>query len=367
MKLSCTQENLNKGLSIVSHIASKNISLPILNNVLLKTENGVLKLSTTNLEMGITCDIRSKIEKEGSFTVSAKLLHDYISLLPNERVDIELKNNELELNCKNSKTVIKGIAAAEFPLIPSVSSKDVCRIKTSGFRKALSGVAFAVAFDETRPEISGVYFNFEKDKLIMVATDSYRLAEKAIEVEKPFTENKSVIVPIKTVQELIRILGEGDETITIYINENQILFTFNGVNLVSRIIEGQYPDYKQIIPKEFKTKVTINTQELIKTIKAVSLFCRSGVNDVSLKFLPDKKEVNVSATNIQLGENITRIDGEVEGEENNIVFNYRYLIEGVQNINTEDSVLEINSSMNPGVLKPKDEDNYLYIIMPIKQ
>jgi len=367
MKLLCTQENLKRGLNLVSHIASKNISLPILSNVLLKAEQNVLKLLTTNLEMGIICTIRGKIEKEGSFTVQAKLLNDYISLLPNEKVDIELVNQELKIKCRNSKTTIKGIEATEFPLIPQVESKDVHLIKIGDFKNALSQVAFAVAFDESRPEINGVYMNFQDNKLVMAATDSYRLAEKTVELEKSSGKKQGVIIPLKTIHELIRILSDENEQLSIAINENQIQFSYGVVNVISRLVEGQYPDYKQIIPKEYLTKITVNTSEFMKVIKAASLFCKPGVNDVAFTFSKVGHKIDVSAVNVQLGENTSTLEGQIEGEDNNIVFSSRYMLEGLQNIGSEEVVLEINKSVNPGLLRPKDGSDYVYIIMPIKQ
>lgn len=367
MKLSCTQENLKKGLNFVSHIASKNISLPILSNVLLKAGKGGLEMLTTNLEIGIICQVRGKIEKEGSFTVQAKILNDYISLLPNDRIDIELIDKELKIQSKYSKTIIKGMDASEFPIIPQVEAKDEYLVKIRDFKETLARVAFAVAFDESRPEINGVYMNFYNHQLTMAATDSYRLAEKTISLEKASGKKQGVIVPLKTTQELIRILGDDDEVLTIIISENQIQFTFGEVKLISRLVEGQYPDYKQIIPKEYQTKVTANAQEFIKTVKAASLFCKTGVNDVALQITPAEKGINVLATNVQIGENISSLPAEIEGEEINIVFNYRYLLDGLQNIETDEVVLEINTNVNPGLLRPKGDKNYFYIIMPIKQ
>lgn len=367
MKLLCTQENLKRGLNLVSHIASKNVTLPILSNVLLKAEQGVLTLLTTNLEMGIICTVRGKIEKEGSFTVQARLLNDYISLLPNEKVDIELVNQELKIQCKNSKTTIKGIEASEFPLIPQVESKDAHLIKIKDFKDALSQVAFAVAFDESRPEINGVYMNFQDNKLTMAATDSYRLAEKTVVLDKSSGKKQGVIIPLRTIHELIRVLGDESEQLAIAINENQIQFSYGDVNVISRLVEGQYPDYKQIIPKEYLTKVAVDTTEFIKVIKAASLFCKPGVNDVVFTFSPTGHKIDVSAVNVQLGENTSTLEGQVEGEENNIVFNSRYILEGLQNIGSEEVVLEINKSVNPGLLRPKDGNDYVYIIMPIKQ
>ncbi|MFA6099150.1 MAG: DNA polymerase III subunit beta [Patescibacteria group bacterium] len=368
MKVICTQENLNRGLQLVSHIASKNISLPILNNVLIKAEKGGIILMTTNLEIGVICKVRGKVEREGSFTVQAKTLSDYISLLPKENVAIELDNQSLKIEGKGSKTVMKGVESSEFPLIPEVASASNYQIKTKQLKDALSTVSFAVAIDETRPEISGVYFQFADNKLTLVSTDSYRLAEKEIDLGKNVSQPYNAIVPLRTIQELIRILGsEEGESVTISVNENQILFSFGECNLSSRIIEGKYPDYQQIIPKEHRTSAVVNTKSFINTVKRASLFCKPGGNDIMLKLSVGAKEVLVTANNLQIGESEARQEADLEGEDNNIIFNYRYLLDGLQNINDEECVFEMSSNTTPGLLRPKSDNTYVYIIMPIKQ
>ncbi len=367
MKLTCTQENLSHGLQLVSHIASKNVSLPILNNVLLKAEKGILSLLTTNLEIGVICSVRGKIEKEGSFTVQAKTLNDYINLLPKENVELGVYDGNLRIECKNAKTVMKGLDSSEFPLIPEVDAIFSYEIKTLKLKEALTAVGFAVAYDETRPEISGVYFSFKNDELTVVATDSYRLAEKKISLEKK-GEAHHVIVPARTIQELIRILGEEPGIITIQSNENQIVFTFNEVKLTSRVIEGQYPDYRQIIPEEHRTKATVHTNELINTVKRASLFCKPGGNDIKLTFNTQEGVIDVTAVNLQVGESEARQEASIEGEDNSIIFNYRFLLDGLQNINSPECILETTTNTNPGLLKPAgQEGGYVYIIMPIKQ
>ena len=352
---------------MVSHVASKNISLPILSNVLLKAENGILQLMTTNLEIGIVCNVRGKVEKEGSFTVQAKTLSDYVNLLPKENVTLDLAEQSLKIECKNAKTIMKGVDATEFPLIPEIDAQNTYEVKIATLKEALVSVAFAASFDETRPEISGVYFNFKGDILTVAATDSYRLAEKKVKMEKSAASEHSVIVPGKTIHELIRILGESNGTVTIQSSDNQILFLLGETKLTSRVIEGQYPDYTQIIPKESRTHVTVDTNEFLNTVKRASLFCKPGGNDIVLRFDPDAKQVVVSATNLQIGESEARQVAKIDGDENSIVFNYKFLLDGLQNIDSEDTIIEINTNANPGLLKPAQGEGYVYIIMPIKQ
>jgi len=377
------QENLNQGLFVVSHIASKSAALPILNNVLIQAKENSIKLSATNLEMGISCEIRGKIETEGEFTVQSRLLADYVSLLPKEKVDLSVvqENKDggqiLTVKCKNHATKIKGQPATDFPLIPQISRGNAYILNYQQLKQAISQVIFAVSQAETRPEINGVLFNFTKDKLILAATDSYRLAEKTVALDKQSKgSEQKVIVPTKTLQELQRILGSFKdpaaisqiEAITIYLSDNQILFVIDSIELISRLVEGQYPDYQQIIPQNSSTVATLETSEFIGITKTSSLFARSGIYDVSLEFVVDKKEVVISSANSQLGENISNLSGQISGEPNSIVVNYRYLLDGLQNINSDQVQLNIIDSANPCVLRPAGKEaDYLYIIMPIKQ
>lgn len=384
MKISCTQENLNQGLFVTSHIASKSTVLPILNNILIQAGVNEIKLSATNLEMGITCLIRGKVESEGELTIPSRLLADYISTLPKERVDLTVsqENKEtidltLTIKCKNHSTKIKGQPAVDFPLIPQINKNEGYFLNYSDLKQAISQVIFAVSAAETRPEINGVLFDFEKDKLILAATDSYRLAEKTLILDKKSKgKPQKVIVPTKTLQELLRILGSFKDPaalsqldeIGIYVSDNQILFVIGSIELISRLIEGQYPDYRQIIPNQSNTTASANTSELIGVTKTASLFARSGIYDVNLEFIPDKKEIIISSANSQLGENISNIGAEISGQANNIIMNYRYLLDGLQNINYDQVKLEIIDAASPCVLRPaQKEADYLYIIMPIKQ
>lgn len=367
MKIISTQENLSKGLNVVSHITQKNISLPILNNVLIKTENGIIKFITTNLEIGIICQVRGRVDEQGSFTVNAKTLTEYISYLPKEKVEMKTDKQQIQIYTEKSQTKINGLPEDDFPLIPVIERKEKIVVDSKELKKAIQNTSFAASTDSTRIEISGILFKIDSDSFYLVATDSYRLAERKIKLKEKKCNEREVIIPIKTLQEVARILPDEDSDVEIYFTENQILFLTQNIEIVSRLVDGRYPDYKQIIPQNHKTKVVINRNEFIKSVKSASLFCQPGINDIHLSFLPQKKEVVIKTVNNQLGENISRIDAEVLGDENQIVFNYRYLLDGLNNIESDDAVLEIIDEANPGVLKNKDKDGYLYLIMPIKQ
>jgi DNA polymerase-3 subunit beta len=374
MKITCTQENLNQGLAVTGHLANKNVNLPILNNVLLEAKGGTLTLSSTNLEIGISCQIRGKVDTEGTFTVDSKLITDYVNLLPsNQTVDIELlKDDFLNVTCKNNNTRIKGIAADDFPVIPQIERENPYKVPLKEFKTAISQVIFAVAHSETRPEISGVYVHFKENSLTLVGTDSYRLAEKKIALEGN-SEEKAVIVPVKALQEVQRILGTLKDTVDspqdvgIYIADNQILFVIGNIELISRLIEGQYPDYQQIIPSNPRTKTVATTSELIKVIKTISLFSKAGVFDINMECLSDKKSLVLSSNNVQVGESVSEIDVEYDGDANATTLNYRFLLDGLSNIDSEEVRIELIDGNIPCIIKPKDDDSYLYIVMPIKQ
>jgi len=380
LKIFSLQENLKQGLALVGHVSGKNVNLPILNNVLIKAGDGKIRLIATNLEVGVISTVRGKIEREGSFTVNSKIISDCINLLPNKKIGLEQKENNLLVDCENYQAKAKGQSAEEFPLIPEVDRKNYFSAEAEEVKKAISQVIFASAVSETRLELSGVLFVFSGGNLTIVATDSYRLAEKKIKINSNSEEEKKIIVPAKTLQELLRVLSvnldeveEKNPEIKFYISENQILFTYGSTELVSRLIEGQYPDYQQIIPNNSKTKISIDRQELIRAVKMASLFSKAGVNDVNLDFPAGKNQVVVSSVSGQTGENITNLEARVSGDDNSIVVNYRYLLEGLSNIEKETVKIEVIDSNTPCVIRPDlpaqagQAESYLYIIMPIKQ
>jgi DNA polymerase III subunit beta len=375
MKVTSLQENLKSGLFITSHIAGKNINLPILNNVLIEAKEGNIKLITTDLEIGITCTIRGKIEKEGVFTVDSKIISDFIALLPNKKIELERKENSLLVKSENYNTVVRGQAADEYPLIPKVEKKEVYKAEINEFKKALSQVIFAVASSETRAELTGVLFHFSDSKLILAATDSYRLAEKEIKINSNAKEEKKVIIPAKTLQELIRIisairnenLAEENTEIEFCLTDNQVLFSLGNTELISRLIEGQYPDYRQIIPNKSETTAAISREELVRAVKAAALFSKSGINDINLDFPLGKNKIIISSASSQAGENITDLDAVVNGKDNGIVVNYRYLLDGINNIDGDNIKINIIDGNTPCVIKGEKDESYVYIIMPIKQ
>lgn len=373
------QENLKRGLNIVGHVTTKNVNLPILNNILIKAENGNIELISTNLEIGIVHQVRGKVEHDGQFTVDSKLIAEYVSLLNSgEKVKVEEKEGDLKVECGNYKTKIKGESAKEFPLIPTIPKTSYYGCKIGELRKALNSVVFAVSTSENRVELTGILFSLNKNKLELAATDSYRLAEKEISVKNSDSteaaEEHKIIVPAKTAQELLRILNnfdgdnaqlEGGQEVRIYLAENQVLFTVDSVDLISRLINGHYPDYKQIIPAQSQTEVLVECSELTRAVKAAALFSKTGINDIALQFI--KNKIIVSAFSGASGESQIEVEAEVRGGDNEITINYRYLLDGLNNIEGDRVKISILNSNTPCLLKPEKGNDYLYIVMPIKQ
>ncbi|MBI4281088.1 DNA polymerase III subunit beta, partial [Candidatus Uhrbacteria bacterium] len=376
--ISTTQENLHQSLSLVSRITSRNLTLPILQNVLIKAQNGVLRLSTTNLEIAMSCMVRGKVEEEGEFTAPAKLFSDYISLLPPGKVQMNLKGNNLIITSEHSETKINGISANEFPVIPRVAEGKVFILDSLFLSQTLQTVLFAVAQTESRPELTGVFFSFQPSpdgfRLVLAATDSYRLAEIYLPVAKTAETNPcSLIIPARTLLEFVRMATaprggmEEAETVTITVTENQVQFELGNSELQSRIIEGTYPDYRQIIPSQFKTESTLSRAEFTAAIRAASLFTKSGLSDIRLEFEP-AKPVTLRAADSQTGEHTAEISGQVSGIPNAMVVNYRYLLDGLQAMADDEIVFKMIDASNPCLITPKDaNESYLYLVMPIKQ
>ena len=294
---------------------------------------------------------------------------NYVNLLESGPLTLNLEGDELEIKTKNNKTKIKGISAEDFPIIPEVEKKHKYIIQSDLLKKSIESVGFCVSSSETRMEISGLLFNFnnpEKGKLTIIGTDSYRLAEIQTVLNENSSEDKiSVIIPLKTVQEVSKNL-EDKEDIEIYLSENQVLFVNNEDEIVSRLISGQFPDYKSIIPKNFRSRATLDRELFLKAVKLCGLFTKSGINDINVKIKADENKIIVSSTNNQLGENITEIDCQIYGEDNEIIFNYRFLLDGLLTLNQDEVVLEMIDESTPAILRAEKEKNYLYLIMPIK-
>jgi len=368
---------LYQGLAITSHLSGKNTNLPILSNVLLRADISGLKLTATNLEITVTCTVRGKVDQQGEYTLPSKLFSDYVSLLPNERVDLDLLDHAISIVCDKSKTKMNGLPSNEFPLVPPVTGGVTFSVPVKGLDDALGQILFAVATNEARQVLTGVSMHFDglEKRLVLAATDSYRLGERTIPLATQAEGERRVIVPARTLAELRRIFGvlresvEVPENVEVELTDSQVLFRYGTVELSSRTIEGTYPDYRQIIPKTSATEIVVNRSAFAQAIKRTSLFSKQGLFDVRIEINPADKSVTLSATDAGRGENIVTIEGEVSGNQNFVVLNFRYLLDGVNALSSESVVLKLIDATNPCVLVPHElpEENYMYIVMPIRQ
>lgn len=368
MKFSCTQENLKKGLNLVSPIAAKSPHLPILSHVMLKAEAGMLSVLGTNLELGVVTTIRGKVEGVGQCVVPAQVFTNYINLVSGERVDCSLEGTELVITSGSQHSKIRGADATEFPLLPTIERSRFVSVARGELLRALEHVLPCVATDDTRPELTGVYMYLQGSVLILASTDSYRLAEYKLPVTPHGLSDLKVIIPGKSLTEVYRIFSavEGAQVEVVFA-DNQALFRTDEVELLTRLIEGRFPEYQQIIPGHFNTTAVANTEDMKRTCKAASLFTKSGMNDVHLQFEPERKSITISAANNQLGENVGSVDAELTGGSNAIVFNYRYLLDGVNSVKSKSVKISLIDANNPALLVPEESSEQLYILMPIKQ
>ncbi len=379
MQVICLQENLKQALNIAERIIGQNLTLPILNNLLLSVENNKLKVSSTNLEIGINCWVTGKIQEKGSITVPARLINDFVNNLPNKKIEMKVKDKRLELKCEKFKAVLNGLSADDFPIIPKLKDSPLLKIKGNILRNGFSQVVEMASLSESRPEISGVYVKFEKNLIKLAATDSFRLAEKNLEINNNNSRSKelkgqAVIIPQRTIQEIIRILGEKDsprqsadeaQEIEIVLSGNQILFDLGYAQVISRLIEGQYPDYQQIIPDSLQTQAVVSREELIKNIKVASLF--SGkINDIQVLVNPKKSSLEILSKDVDIGENKSKVEAKIEGKQIEVVFNHRYVLDGLNNIFSDKITLGFNDSAKPVVIRPVGDMTYTYVVMPIK-
>ncbi len=367
MKLSLTQENLARALNIVGRVVAGRASLPVLSNVLLATDNKRLKVSATNLELGINLWIGGSVETEGSITVPAKLFSEFVTALPAENIELESSELNLKVKTPHYESQINGISAEEFPLIPKIEGSAVFSVPAEDLKATLEQVTIAASLDEARPVLAGVYLHLEKGVLTAVATDSYRLAEKKLKVKSAKADQSlEVIVPARTMHELARILGEVEGQVEFYVGEGQIMFLVDDIQLTSRLIEGQFPNYKQIIPAADTTTTEIKTSEFVRITKVASLFARESAGSVRLEIKAEGK-VNIVSSASQVGENTSSADCEVAGEDGEISLNARYLLDALSALGDEKVVFGISGKLNPCVIRSDDPKNeYLHLIMPLR-
>lgn len=373
MKVSCLQENLAKGLSIVSRAVASRSTLPVLGNVLIATDQGRLKLAATNLELAVTCWIGAKVDEDGATTLPARILGDFVNSMPPDRIemDLNLKTQTMHLKCARDDANIKGIDAQEFPIIPSLGDGKKISLDPDVLREMIEQVTFAAATDESRPVLTGVAAKFEKDKVTFAAADGFRLSVRHATLSAPVDQPISVIIPAKALQEVARVSGDQEDPIEIAVTENksQVLFRLTNTEIVSQLIDGQFPDFTRIIPEACATRTTVTTFEFQNAVKAASVFARESMNTVRVQIAPANElgggKMTITATSAESGDNIGDIDATVNGEPVEIAFNARYLTDVLNILRAPQVVIETSSGSSPGVIKAVGRDDFTHVIMPM--
>ncbi len=371
MKVSCSQEDFSKGLALVGKAVATRAVLPITNNVLIATEGSQLRLTATNLEIAISCWIPATTEEEGTTTVPARLLTDFVNSLPSGRIDMVLAPNShnIELTCARDEARISGLDASDFPPTPKISEGLTVKVKAEDLRQAIGQVVFAAASEESRPVLTGVLADFSGDQLTLAAADGFRLAVYKLSLPAPVEESVAVIIPARSLTELNRLLGDQEEPLELTINpqRSQVMFRLRNVEIVSQLIQGTFPNYEQLIPQSHTTKAVVKLSDFLRATRSASIFARDGSGIVRLQIMPKDgaSKVSISARADEVGDNLGEIDAEVEGEETKIAFNSKYLVDVLGVLGEGDIALEATTSSSPGVIRPVGKDNYVHVVMPM--
>ncbi len=384
MHLICTQENFKRAIFNSEKVVSKQTTLPILNNILFEADKKGLTLSATNLEMGVIAHIGAKVEKEGKITIPAKLISNVINNLPvGENITLEVIDQNLKIKSGSIKAVIKGLSASDFPLIPHKSTDFQFQLSANDLKRIITKIMVSVAFHESRQELTGINVVLKEREIFFASTDSFRLSENRINLgkdevnEERYTalreKTENIIIPAVTLMELNRIIsGDEEGKVKVAIEEGQIFFEIPGTTIISRLINGKYPEYKHIVPQEFKTRAVIEKSFIQGAVKMAGFFTTGKTSEISLEIHSEKKKVIIQVHSSEIGENVSEMEADITGPSQKVVFNSKYLLDGINNIATSKVALLVNSESTPVALREINEEtgevlgDYLYIVMPIK-
>ena len=365
MKIECSVEKIKNGLSMVDRITGKNLTLPVLGSVLWVATNKTLKLRATNLSLGIEVEIPAKIEKEGTIAIRGDILSSLFSVIQNDsNVYFESINGNLSVKTKSNTIILKGIPSEDFPTIPIVSGESFL-ISSSKFIEGIKSVYYGASISEIKPEIGSVYIYPEDDMLIFVSTDSFRLAEKKVKIKQKLSFD-GILIPFKNVIEIIRVFENSDEDLKITLQKNQISIYTSRIYLTSRVVDGSFPDYKQIIPKNSTTGVVVLKQDFISSLKVSNIFS-DKFNQVTFVIKPSEKIFEIEAKNSDIGENTTFLSGALSGEDVSVNFNYKYILDCFQSISSDSLNLELNGSNRPMIIRPVGDSSFMYLVMPMNR
>lgn len=362
MKLQVTQENLNKALGTVARVANTRGTLPVLANVLIRTVNNRLSIAATNLDIAITYYIGAKVAEEGAITTPARLMQDFVSSLPGGVIDLSLEEYRLHISTDQYQSVINGVAADEFPVMPAIEGGKTWTVAAADLKKSLQQVIMAASSDEARPVLTGVYVHSLEGGLYMAATDSYRLAEKRFAES---TEDVELLIPVSAMQDLLRIVSDFEGIVTVMSDESQVQFKIGDVELVARLIEGKYPPYRSLVPQSFATTATLKRADLLNVTKVSSLFARESAGSITINVDESQQNLSIRSVASQLGENTATADAKVTGS-GAVTLNSRYLLDALHALSGDEVSFCFNGKLEATLLKDPQQDDYLHIIMPLK-
>lgn len=365
MELTVTQENFARALSAVGRVASSKTGLPILSNILLRTDNNRLLVAATNLEVATTQYIGAKIAKPGAITVPARLISEFVSSLPKDAIELKVVNSNIHITSGKFHSVINGVIADEFPELPTINEESSISytINTDDFKQAVSQTIITASSDSTRPVLTGVYWHSHEGQLYLAATDGYRLSERRL-VET--SSEVSAIIPVQTLQEVLRTIVDDSDSVDILFDETQVRFRINEAEIISRLVDGNFPDYRQLIPTKSDITATVNKSEFVRVTKIAGLFARESGGSVTLTVDADNKSVSLHSIASEYGENTSELSAEAEGG-GQVTLNSRYLAEALSVVEGDTLEFSFSGKLSPCILKSVVKDtNYYHVIMPLK-
>jgi DNA polymerase-3 subunit beta len=373
MNISCLQENLSKGLAVVGRAVAARSTLPQASHVLLASDEGRLKLVATNLEIAITCWIGAQVEEEGAVTVPARLLADFVTSLPSERIDLTVapRTRQLALSCARNEASIAGMDAADFPPVPRVDDGFRLKLDPKSLRNAVEHVEFAAAADDTRPVLTGIHSILEGSEITLAAADGFRLAVYKLALDQEVPEKIEMIVPARAMREVMRLMTEEEEPLELALNaaRSQVLFRLKSVEMVATLIQGTFPNYSQLIPGSYTTRAVIDMRQFLQETRIAAIFARDGSGIVRIQLQPGEDvapgKMIVSARAEEIGEHRGEIDVKLEGEASKVAFNSKYLQEVLQVLDCSQVALETTTPSSPGVIRPVGVENYVHVVMPM--
>lgn len=367
MKVECLKDKLRESINVAERVVGKNLALPILSSLLLEAKDNSLIIKATNLDIGLEIEVSAKIEEEGCVAISAGVISSFLNNLNKEdKVKIVDKNNNLHFSTKTSSTLIKCFIADDFPIIPRVTTDNPFYLNAKDLVLGIKSVIYSAALSDIKPEISSVYIHQNNKDLIFVSTDSFRLAEKVISLNKSNNDFLPVIIPFKNALEIVRVFDGKDGEVKIEANKNQISFYLDGFHLTSRVIDGIYPDYNQLMPVKFKTNITVSKDDLLNSLKISNIFA-DKLNQIKLKINIKDNSFEIDSKNQDIGENTIKVDSSLEGEDKEMTFNVKYILDCFQSLNTDQVILSFNEENRPMMIHTLNDNTFRYIIMPVNR